>query len=225
MDKYEPQLVYFDWWISHPAFSPYIQYLAEYYYNRSYASHRGVLINCKHDAFPVGAAVSNIERERPDTIRNPCWRLDTGISNNTGFSVDDVRCTPRYKTAAGVVIGLVGVVSKNDGLLLNIAPRETGPFRQRNRRSSWRSAAGSSNTTKRSAARVRGRSMERDNRGRGTLRPTRLSIRLGMRSQVRIFASPRGRTPRVPSSWRGPTTGSSPFAPWATTSGVLPTAP
>ena len=72
------------------------------------------------------SALRSLISSGADTIRNPCWRLDTGISNNTGFSVDDVRCTPRYKTAADVVIGLVDVVSKNGGLLLNIAPRADG---------------------------------------------------------------------------------------------------
>ena len=34
MDKYQPQLVWFDWWIEQPAFQPYLQRFAAYYYNR-----------------------------------------------------------------------------------------------------------------------------------------------------------------------------------------------
>ncbi len=34
VDKYQPQLVWFDWWIEQPAFAPYLQRFAAYYYNR-----------------------------------------------------------------------------------------------------------------------------------------------------------------------------------------------
>jgi Alpha-L-fucosidase len=35
VDRYEPQLVYFDWWIEQPAFRPYLSRFAAYYYNRA----------------------------------------------------------------------------------------------------------------------------------------------------------------------------------------------
>ncbi len=34
VDKYKPQLVWFDWWIEQTVFKPYIQKFASYYYNR-----------------------------------------------------------------------------------------------------------------------------------------------------------------------------------------------
>lgn len=35
IDRYGPQLVYFDWWIEQPVFKPYLQKLAAYYYNKA----------------------------------------------------------------------------------------------------------------------------------------------------------------------------------------------
>ncbi|NLE61196.1 MAG: alpha-L-fucosidase, partial [Planctomycetes bacterium] len=34
VDKYQPQLVWFDWWIQQPEFAPYLQEFAAYYYNK-----------------------------------------------------------------------------------------------------------------------------------------------------------------------------------------------
>ena len=35
VDRYRPKLLYFDWWIQHEAFKPYLRKLAAYYYNRA----------------------------------------------------------------------------------------------------------------------------------------------------------------------------------------------
>lgn len=55
VDKYRPQLFYFDWWIEQPVFEPYLRFFAAYYYNRAYKWGTGVVINYKHNAFPEGA--------------------------------------------------------------------------------------------------------------------------------------------------------------------------
>jgi alpha-L-fucosidase len=62
VDKYHPQLFYFDWWIEQPAFKPYLQKFTAYYYNRAGQWDLGVAINYKHNAFPERAAVLDVER-------------------------------------------------------------------------------------------------------------------------------------------------------------------
>ena len=47
VDKYQPQLVWFDWWIAQPAFQPYLRKFAAYYYNRGVQWKKGVAINYK----------------------------------------------------------------------------------------------------------------------------------------------------------------------------------
>ena len=55
VDKYQPQLVWFDWWIEQPVFAPYLQKFAAYYYNRGAEWGRGVAINYKHRRLPRAA--------------------------------------------------------------------------------------------------------------------------------------------------------------------------
>ncbi|GLV53815.1 alpha-L-fucosidase [Dictyobacter sp. S3.2.2.5] len=122
VDKYQPQLLWFDWWIEEPAFRNYLQRFAAYYYNRGAQWTRGVAINYKHDAFPAGSAVFDIERGQLTDIRYPFWQTDTAVAKNSwGYTANQ-----EYKTATELVGDLVDIVSKNGALLLNIGPRPDG---------------------------------------------------------------------------------------------------
>ena len=122
VEKYRPQLVWFDWWIEQPAFAPYLQQFAAYYYNRAAAWNCGVAINYKHQAFPERAAVLDIERGQLTDIRPLFWQTDTAISKNSWGYVQH----QDYKTAEVIIGDLVDIVSKNGALLLNIGPRADG---------------------------------------------------------------------------------------------------
>ena len=122
VDRYQPQLVWFDWWIGHAAFEPYLQRFAAYYYNRGLEWGKGVAINYKYEAFPEGAAVLDIERGQLNGIRSQLWQNDTSVSKNSWSYVQD----QEYKTAESLVHDLIDVVSKNGALLLNIGPRADG---------------------------------------------------------------------------------------------------
>ena len=69
VDKYHPEIVWFDWWIEQPVFQPYLQRFAAFYYNRGAEWKKGVAINYKNKSFPAHAAVLDIERGKLDTIR------------------------------------------------------------------------------------------------------------------------------------------------------------
>ncbi len=122
VDRYRPQLVYFDWWIMHPAFESSLQRFAAYYYNRGASWGQGVAINYKEDAFPEGTAVFDVERGQPAGIRPQLWQTCTSISNNSWGYVHD----QQYKTAEQIVSILIDIVSKNGTLLLNVGPRPDG---------------------------------------------------------------------------------------------------
>ena len=83
VDKYQPELVWFDWWIEQPVFQPYLQKFAAFYYNRGAEWKRGVAINYKHKSFPEKAAVLDIERGQLDTIRPIFWQTDTSIGEKS----------------------------------------------------------------------------------------------------------------------------------------------
>jgi alpha-L-fucosidase len=122
VDRYRPQLFWFDWWIEEPAFVPYLQRFAAYYYNRGAEWGEGVAINYKKEAFPAGAAVYDIERGQTSGIHPYFWQNDTAISRNSWGYINH----HDYKTAGTLIGDLVDIVSKNGALLLNIGPRADG---------------------------------------------------------------------------------------------------
>ena len=122
VDKYQPQLFWFDWWIEQPVFQPYLQKFAAYYYNQGARWGKGVAINYKNRSFPDEAAVLDLERGQLADIRPLFWQTDTAISKNSwGYVVPQ-----DYKTAGSIVGDLIDIVSKNGALLLNIGPRPDG---------------------------------------------------------------------------------------------------
>jgi alpha-L-fucosidase len=128
VDRYQPQLVYFDWWIEQPAFRSYLSRFAAYYYNRSAQWNRGAVINYKHgelkgeSAFAEGSAVYDIERGQMRTTSSRFWQSDASIMRNSWCHVSSAD----YKPVNELIGDLVDVVSKNGALLLNVGPRADG---------------------------------------------------------------------------------------------------
>ncbi|WP_116953653.1 alpha-L-fucosidase [Jiangella endophytica] len=122
IDRYRPQVLWFDWWVEQPAFEPYLRRLAAYYYNQADRWGRGVVINHKWSAFRAGAAVYDIERGSMAEIRPDVWQNDTAVSKVAWCWVDG----HRYKSVADLVAELADVVAKNGVLLLNVGPKPDG---------------------------------------------------------------------------------------------------
>lgn len=122
VDKYQPQLVWFDWWIQNKAWQPYLKKFAAYYYNRGAEWGKGVAINYKYEAFAEGTAVFDVERGQLAGIRPLLWQNDTSVSKNSWGYIEG----QDYKSVDSLVDDLVDVVSKNGALLLNIGPKADG---------------------------------------------------------------------------------------------------
>jgi alpha-L-fucosidase len=122
VDKYQPQLLWFDWWIEQIVFRPYIQKFAAYYYNRAEEWNQGVVINYKNESFERGSAVYDIERGQSSNLKEMPWQTDTAISMNSwGYVRNHV-----YKTPGHIIGDLIDIVSKNGCLLLNVGPKPDG---------------------------------------------------------------------------------------------------
>ena len=122
VDKYQPQIVWFDWWIEEPVFEPYRKKFGAFYYNRGAQWNKGVALNYKFGAFPDQAGVLDLERAQLAEIRPFFWQTDTSVSRSWwGYTT-----TLDYKSVATLVGDLVDIVSKNGTLLLNIGPRPDG---------------------------------------------------------------------------------------------------
>jgi alpha-L-fucosidase len=122
VDKYQPQVFWFDWWIEQIVFAPYLQRFAATYYNRGLEWGVGVAINHKYDSFPKGTTVFDIERGQLSGIRDEFWQTDTSVSKNSWSYVEN----QDYKTIPSLIHDLVDIVSKNGALLLNIGPKPDG---------------------------------------------------------------------------------------------------
>ena len=122
IDKYQPKVLWFDWWIMNLAFKPYLKKMAAYYYNRAAEWGVDVAINHKYDAFPVQTAIFDVERGQLSGIRSLFWQTDTAVQKNSwGYTENQ-----DYKTSSDIVGDLVDIVSKNGALLLNIGPKADG---------------------------------------------------------------------------------------------------
>jgi alpha-L-fucosidase len=123
VEKYHPDIVYFDWWIGQASIRPNLTRFASFYYNSSekYGDHLGV-INYKDYAMQEHSGVLDLERGQLGDIRPLYWQTDTSVSNKSwGYIKDDT-----FKSGEFVVHQLVDIVSKNGNLLLNIGPRSDG---------------------------------------------------------------------------------------------------
>lgn len=123
VEKYHPDIVYFDWWIGQASIRANLTRFAAFYYNSSlkYGDHVGV-INYKDYAMNEHSGVLDLERGQLGDIRPLHWQTDTSISNKSwGYIQDDTFKSPQF-----VIHQLIDIVSKNGNLLLNIGPRSDG---------------------------------------------------------------------------------------------------
>lgn len=123
VEKYHPDVMYFDWWIGQPSVRADLTRFAAFYYNNElmYSGHAGV-INYKDYAMQDHSAVLDIERGQLGDTRPLYWQTDTSVSNKSwGYINGDTFKSPQF-----IVHQLIDIVSKNGNLLLNIGPRSDG---------------------------------------------------------------------------------------------------
>ncbi len=126
VDNYQPQALYFDWWIENVAFKPYLKKFTAYYYNRAKQWGKEVAIYYKMDAFPKGTAVEDFERSQLPQISPYPWQSCTSVAKNSWcYTVGN-----NYKTSEELIGTLVDIVSKNGNMLLNIGPKADGTIPQ-----------------------------------------------------------------------------------------------
>jgi alpha-L-fucosidase len=123
VEKYHPDVVYFDWWIGQPSIRDNLVRFAAFYYNTSlqYSGHAGV-IDYKDFAMQENSAVLDVERGQLSDIRPAHWQTDTSVSNKSWGYIDN----DTFKSPEFIVHQLVDIVSKNGNLLLNVGPRSDG---------------------------------------------------------------------------------------------------
>lgn len=135
VDKYQPDLLWFDNGIDIRYLDPLKLRVAAYYYNRAAQWGKEVSITTKKAAYaPSGrnteqiGSIVDFERigvRSPAGIRPGVWHVDDPIGTTWGYTRD-----MRIAGPGVVVAKLVDTVSKNGNLTLNISPRADGTIPQ-----------------------------------------------------------------------------------------------
>ena len=122
IDKYHPDIFWFDNGINSRTLDPIKLRLAAYYYNRAVEWRKSVTLSTKSDAYLYGT-VKDYERQgrAPQNIMDKYWQVDEPIGHKFGY-VEGLQ----IQSAVQIVRKLVENISKNGNLCLNISPKSDG---------------------------------------------------------------------------------------------------
>jgi alpha-L-fucosidase len=125
IDKYNPDMLWFDMGTDH-AIDPLKIRVAAYYYNRAREWGKEVAISAKGAAW-VSGQIMDYEREgrAPMELTDWIWQPDDPIQDKFGY-VEGIHPGP----PGGYVVRIVENVSKNGNYLLNISPKADGTIPQ-----------------------------------------------------------------------------------------------
>ncbi|GAB3658818.1 alpha-L-fucosidase [Echinicola sediminis] len=126
IDKYQPDVLWFDFVLDREEYRPYHPKLAAYYYNKGLDWGKEVVLQNKNfhnfESYPPGTNVLDLERGKMSDIQQYPWQTDTSIgANSWGYVSNWISKTPNT-----IVDDLIDIVSKNGCLLLNVGPKADG---------------------------------------------------------------------------------------------------
>jgi len=122
IDKYRPSTLFFDWWISHHAFRPYVKRFLAYYYNRSLEWGQEVCVQYKADAIMYNASIFDCERGQLPGVSPYIWQCETATAKNSWCYCT----TNHYKSPEEIARMFCDVISKNGNFVLNVGPKPDG---------------------------------------------------------------------------------------------------
>lgn len=123
IDVYQPDLIWFDWWLENMTEESRQKFLA-YYYNKGIEWEKDVVVCYKESTFPETMAIKDYERGRPNQPKDQAWLTDT--SPGAWF----YRPNAKFKTPNELIDILVDIVAKNGSMLLNVPPNPDGSIPQ-----------------------------------------------------------------------------------------------
>lgn len=119
IDVYEPDMVWFDWWLEELPEEWRKKFLA-YYYNKGQAWGKDVAVCYKEKTFPEETGILDYERGRPNQPKDRVWLTDT--SPGAWF----YRPGAKFVSSNELVDILIDIVAKNGCMLLNVPPNPDG---------------------------------------------------------------------------------------------------
>ncbi|KXX70557.1 alpha-L-fucosidase [Flammeovirga sp. SJP92] len=119
IDNYQPDIIWFDWWLENMNEESRKKFLA-YYYNKGEEWNKEVAVLFKEETFPEISAIRDYERGRPNQPKQDAWITDT--SPGTWF----YRSNAKFVSSDELVDILIDIVAKNGNMLLNVPPNPDG---------------------------------------------------------------------------------------------------
>jgi alpha-L-fucosidase len=133
IDKYQPDLLWFDNGVDIRYLDPLKLRVAAYYYNRAREWGKEVSLSTKKAAYaPSGkntetiGSILDFEKigaRSPSGIRTGVWQVDEPIGSTWGYTTG-----MRISGPGPIIAKLADTVSKNGTLLLNLSPKSDGTF-------------------------------------------------------------------------------------------------
>lgn len=122
IDKYKPDLLYFDNGINYRSLDPWKLRIARYYYNSAYQWGKDVSIQSKSQAYLAGS-ILDFEREgrAPRQPYGRYWQVDDPIGNKFGY-IEGLK----LQSSGNIICNLVDNVACGGNLCLNISPKSDG---------------------------------------------------------------------------------------------------
>jgi len=121
IDKYQPDLIWFDGQMVQIKEPYHLRFLA-YYFNNAKKWGRDVVVTTKKKQYPHEISVQDFEKGRMNKITEYCWLTDDTISMGSWCYTKDLK----IKSTSKVLHDFIDIVSKNGCLLLNISPKADG---------------------------------------------------------------------------------------------------
>jgi len=133
IDKYQPDMLWFDNGVDQRYLDPLKLRVAAYYYNRAKEWGKEVSLSTKKAAYApsdkntetIGSIIDfeKIGGRSPSGIRTGEWQVDEPIGSTWGYTSGE-----HFSGPAPIIAKLADTVSKNGTLLLNLSPKPDGTF-------------------------------------------------------------------------------------------------
>ncbi|MCG2586947.1 alpha-L-fucosidase [Rhodohalobacter sulfatireducens] len=121
IDKYQPDMMWFDSWLHEIPDSVQTDYLA-YYFNKAGKWDKDVVVTRKQNDLPLSVSILDFEKGRAEGINEHPFLTDDTISKGSWCYTEGLG----IKSTSIVLHSLIDIVSKNGQLLLNISPMADG---------------------------------------------------------------------------------------------------
>ncbi|OHX64122.1 alpha-L-fucosidase [Flammeovirga pacifica] len=125
IDQYQPDILWFDFFINRNEFKPYHEKLAAYYYNKGIQNRQEVVLQTQSknkEAFPAGTNILNYNYSKIKDIVPGKWQANIPLIKY----LDYTNGIGKQKKTKWIIEDFIDVISKNGNVLLHVFPNADG---------------------------------------------------------------------------------------------------